>query len=177
MASACRLHPMRGFYCLSTLVLLLVAGCAARSRDPASPVRPPTAAPSATPVNKNCAAEVATVESTTGRMAFRVENRSVTAKAGTIRELRLLFTPARCPATVEGPPGWSGTIDPQAPKHYCEVVWVTTGGNGVAAGTRRDGFVVTFRRGKRETPSWAVFLEGCAVSGPATSATPTIRDR
>lgn len=154
---------------LSTLAILLLAGCAARSKDPAPPVRPAAPAPSATPVNKNCAADVATVESTASRMAFRVENRSVSAKTGTIRELRLLFTPARCPATVEGPPGWSGTIDAQTPKHYCEVAWVTTGENGVAMGTKRDGFVVTFRRGKKETPSWAVFLDGCAVGGPATS--------
>lgn len=154
---------------LPTLAILLLAGCATRSRDPAAPAAPQTPAPSATPANKNCAADVAAVESTATRMAFRVENRSVSATTGTIRELRLLFTPARCPATVEGPVGWSGTIDAQAPKHYCEVAWVTTGENGVPAGTRKDGFVVTFRRGKKETPSWAVFLNGCAVGGPATS--------
>jgi len=160
---------MRRPDCLGTLTILLLAGCAARSREPAAPVRPAAPVPSATPATKNCAADVATVESTAGRMAFRVENRSVSTKAGTIRELRLLFTPARCPATVESPAGWSGTIDAQAPKHYCEVAWVTTGENGVAVGTKRDGFLVTFRRGKKETPSWAVFLSGCAVGGPATS--------
>ena len=102
-------------------------------------------------------------------MAFRVENRSQTTTSGTIRELRLLFTPARCPLTFESPVGWAGSIDPQAPRHYCEVAWVTTGENGIPAGARLGGFAVTFRRGKKETPSWAVFLNGCAVSGPATS--------
>ncbi len=125
--------------------------------------------PGAVPATKNCAADVAAVESTARRMAFRVENRSVSAKTGTIREFRLLFTPARCPATVESPAGWSGTIEAQAPRLYCEVAWVTTGENGVAVGTKRDGFAVTFRRGKKEVPSWAVFLDGCAVGGPATS--------
>ena len=169
MAPACRLHPMRRSDRLPTLAILLLAGCAARSRVPAAPVSPAAPVPSGAPTARNCAADVATVESTAGRMAFRVENISVSGKTATIRELRLLFTPARCPATVESPTGWSGTIDAQAPKHYCEVAWVTTTENGVAVGTKRDGFVVTFRRGKKETPSWAVFLEGCAVGGPATS--------
>ena len=160
---------MRRPHRLLTLASLLLVGCAVRSKDPATPATPPPAPPSATPANKNCAADVAALESTATRMTFRVENRSVSAKAGTIRELRLLFTPARCPAAVEGPAGWSGTIDAQAPKHYCEVAWVTTGENGVAVGTKRDGFVATFRRGKKERPSWAVFLNGCAVGGPATS--------
>ena len=157
---------------LPALALLFLAGCAARSRDPA-PVGP--AAP-ATPVSqvappapRNCAADVATVENTATRMAFRVENRSVSEKTGTIRELRLLFTPARCPITVESPPGWSGSIEARTAKHYCEAAWVTTNENGIPAGTKRDGFVATFRRGKKETPSWAVFLEGCAVGGPAAS--------
>ena len=159
---------MHGHGRLSILTLAMMTGCATHS-DPAAPAPPPPPAPVATPATKNCAADVVTVESTATRMAFRVENRSVSAKAGTIRELRLLFTPARCPATVEGPPGWSGTIDAQAPKHYCEVAWVTTGENGVAVGAKRDGFITTFRRGKKETPSWAVFLSGCAVGGPGTS--------
>jgi hypothetical protein len=160
---------MRRLDRLPTLALLLLAGCAVRSKDHASPTAPSPPAPSATPATKNCAADVAAVESTGTRMAFRVENRSLSAKTGTIRELRLLFTAARCPAAVEGPAGWSGAIDAQAPKHYCEVAWVTTGENGVAVGTKRDGFAATFRRGKKERPSWAVFLNGCAVGGPATS--------
>jgi hypothetical protein len=153
---------------LPVLAVLLLAGCAAHSTDPARPLpRGPATGP--VPAAKNCAADVAAVESTSTRMAFRVENRSVSAKTGTIREFRLLFTPARCPATVESPAGWSASIEAQAPRHFCEVAWVTTGENGVPAGTKQDGFAVTFRRGKKEVPSWAVFLEGCAVGGPATS--------
>lgn len=154
---------------LSVLAVLLVAGCAAHSTEPAGPAPPRTPVAGALPATKNCAADVAAVESTATRMAFRVENRSASTKTGTIREFRLLFTPARCPVTVESPAGWSGTIEAQAPRPYCEVAWVTTGENGVAAGTKRDGFAVTFRRGKKEIPSWAVFLDGCAVGGPATS--------
>lgn len=81
----------------------------------------------------------------------------------------MLFTPARCPATVEGPAGWSGLVEAQATKHLCEVIWLTTSENGIPAGAKREGFAVTFRQGKKETPSWAVFLDGCAVGGPATS--------
>lgn len=154
---------------LPVLVVLLLAGCASHSRDPAGPTATRAPVAGAAPATSNCAADVAAVESTATRMAFRVENRSVSTKTGTIRELRLLFTPARCPITVEGPAGWSGSIEAQAPRHYCEAAWVTTGENGVPVGTRKDGFAVTFRRGKKEVPSWAVFLDGCAVGGPATS--------
>ena len=158
---------------LSVLALLLLAGCAARSRDaaptgPTKPAGPVGAEAPGAPVVKNCAADVAAVQSTASRMAFRVENKSVSSKTGTIRELRLLFTPARCPLTVESPLGWSGSIEAKAPKHYCEVAWVARSENGIPLGTKRDGFAVTFRSGKKETPSWAVFLDSCAVSGPAT---------
>jgi len=159
---------MRRPNCLEALAILLLGGCAAGSKDPAAPAGPTARVPAAPPP-RNCAAGVAALESTATRMTFRVENRSETTTSGTIREFRLLFTPARCPLTFESPAGWSGSIDPQAPRHYCEVAWVTTGENGIPAGTRLGGFAVTFRRGKRETPSWAVFLDGCAVGGPATS--------
>lgn len=154
---------------LPVLAVLLLAGCATPSKVQDGPTAPRTPLAGTTPAIKNCTADVAAVENTAKRMAFRIENRSVSTKTGTIRELRLLFTPARCPATVESPPGWSGSIEVQTPRHYCEVAWVTTGENGVPMGARREGFAVTFRRGKKETPSWAVFLDGCAVGGPATS--------
>jgi len=155
---------------LPALAIALLVGCASDARRPAAPAGPaaPGARVSSAPAaTGNCAADVATLESTARRMAFRVENRSVSAKTGTIRELRLLFTAARCPLTVESPAGWAGSIDAQVPRHYCEVAWVTTGENGIPMGAKRDGFAVTFRRGKKETPSWAVFLNGCAVGGPA----------
>lgn len=160
---------MRRPHRLPVLAVLLLAGCATRSGDPAPPTAPRAPVAGTAPATRNCAADVAAVQSTANRMAFRVENRSVSTKAGTIRELRLLFTPARCPATVESPPGWAGSIEAQAPRHFCEVAWVTTSENGVPVGAKKDGFAVTFRRGKKEVPSWAVFLDDCAVGGPATS--------
>ncbi len=160
---------MRGHVRLSILTLAMMTGCATHSGDQPSPRPPSTPGAQPSPTPRNCAADVATLENTSTRMAFRVENKSVSAKTGTIRELRLLFTPARCPVTVEGPAGWTGSIDAQAPRHFCEVAWVTKSENGVPVGTKMDGFAVTFKRGKKETPSWAVFLEGCAVGGPGTS--------
>jgi hypothetical protein len=82
-----------------------------------------------------------------------------------------MFTPARCPLSAESPDGWTASIEAQTSRHYCEVAWVTTAENGIPVGTKKDGFVVRFRSGKKEMPSWAVFLDACAVSGPAGPGT------
>lgn len=143
------------------VVIALVAGCATRSKAPAVPTAP---AP-----DVNCAADLAVVENGTSRMRFLVENRSESGKSGEIRQIRLLFTTARCPLVVEGPAGWSGSIDSKAGERACEVAWVSDHGSGIPARTSKDGFVALFGTRRTENPSWGVFFDKCAVSGPRGS--------
>jgi hypothetical protein len=139
-------------------------GCAVKTR---SADRVPTKAPQASEP-ANCAANVTTIERTTRRMNFSVENRSKDQKAGDIHQVRLLFTAARCPLSLESPAGWSGSIDTRAGQHACEVAWISDDHTGIQTGTKKDGFVALFRAGTIDVPSWAVFLDQCGVSGPQT---------
>jgi hypothetical protein len=137
-------------------------GCAVRGKPPETvqTKAPDTSGPA------SCAANVAILERTGRRMSFSVENRSENSRSGDIGQVRLLFTAARCPLSLESPLGWSGSIDARAGQRACEVAWISDSRSGIHAGMKKEGFVALFKAGRIEIPSWAVFLDKCGVSGP-----------
>jgi hypothetical protein len=154
---------------LASLAVAGLLGCAVRSKP--SPEPTPVATPATAKVAAGrCVASVAVVGKTTSRMSFSVENRSEGRGTGRIRQIRLLFTAARCPRSLETPEGWTGSIEARPGEHACEVAWVSSDGTGIPTRARKDGFAAVFAPRKTEVPSWALFLDECAVTSPHGAA-------